>query len=196
MVRRAPVTSEVPPSVTKYLLPRERYVVTVREHPAVLLRRTFVVLLGLAIAGWLSSFVASGIAILAIWLLWVIPVLWLGMKVWDWAIHYFVITSQRLMLLQGVLLRKVNFIPLDKVTDVEFRRSQTGRLLGYGELEIMSPGQDEEMRHIRFVPYPEQVYLEVCGLIFQDMERCPECAMNIPAAARRCPYCTMPIERH
>ena len=117
------------------------------------------------------------------------------MKVWDWAIHYFVVTSKRTMLVQGVILRRVKFIPLDKVTDVEFRRSQTGRLLGYGELEIRTPAQDAVLRHVRFIPYPEQgIYLEVCGLLFQETpqdtgQRCPECAMEIPAAARLCPYC-------
>jgi rubredoxin len=61
---------------------------------------------------------------------------------------------------------------------------------------VMTPGQDSVLRRIRFLPYPEQIYLEVCGLIFQDKNtqpeytgRCPECAMEIPATARLCPYC-------
>lgn len=186
---------EMPASVNRHLLPGETHVITVREHPAVLLKHALLTLAGLAIAGWLSSSVAHGnnTAIGVIWILWLILLLWLGTQVWEWAVHYFVVTSQRLMLTQGVILRKVNFIPLKKVTDVEFQRSSAGRLLGYGEFEIMSPGQDEDMRHIRFIPYPEQIYLEVCGLMFEDTKRCPECAMNIPAAARRCPYCGTPI---
>ena len=187
----------VPASVNKYLLPGESHVITVREHPAVLLVRASLVLLGLGIAGWLSSSIGNGTAVLVIWILWVILLGWFGVKVWDWAIHYFVVTSKRIMLVQGVILRRVNFVPLDKVTDVEFRRSQTGRLLGYGELEIRTPGQDTgALQHVRFIPYPEQIYLEVTGLLFQETEqpqpmgrRCPECAMEIPAAARLCPYC-------
>jgi membrane protein YdbS with pleckstrin-like domain len=196
VARFSSVRNEVPASVNKYLLPEERQVIITRQHPAVLLGRTLLVLAGLAIAGWLSISVSTGNARLVIWILWGILVLWLGAKVWNWAIYYFVVTSRRIMLAQGVLLRRVNFIPLDKVTDVEFRRSQTGRLLGYGELEVMTPGQDAALRHIRFLPYPEQMYLEVCELLFRDREapkgtgrRCPECAMDIPAAARLCPYC-------
>ncbi len=185
---------QMPASVNKYLLPGETQVITVRENPAVLLRRALLTLAGLAIAAWLSSSVAHGnnAAILVIWIFWVILLLWLGTRVWEWAVHYFVVTSKRLMLIQGVILRRVNFIPLDKVTDVEFRRSSAGRLLGYGELEVMSPGQDEDMRHIRFIPYPEQIYLEVCGLMFQDTKRCRKCAMSIPTAAELCPYCRTP----
>ena len=195
MARLSPIRNEVPASVNKYLLPRESHVISIRQHPAVLLPRVLLALAGLGLAGLLSSSVSTDNARLVIWILWVILLLWLAAKIFAWALYNFVVTSLRIMLVQGVILRKVNFIPLDKVTDVEFRRSQTGRLLGYGELEVMTPGQDLALRHIRFLPYPEQIYLEVCGLIFQDMERCPECAMNIPAAARRCPYCTMPIER-
>ena len=191
----SPLT-QVPASVNRFLLPGESHVITVREHPAVLLPRTFLTLAGLAIAGWLSSSVAHGnnTAILVIWILWVILLLWLGMGVWEWAVHYFVTTSNRLMVAQGVITRQVNFIPLNRVTDVEFRRTPTGRLLGYGELEVMTPGQDEKMRHIRFLPYPEQIYYEVTGLMFQDTgRRCPQCAMSIPTAAKRCPHCTSQI---
>jgi membrane protein YdbS with pleckstrin-like domain len=200
--RFSPIRDEVPASVNRYLLPGERQVITIRQHPAVLLGRALLVLAGLAIAGWLSSFISNDNARLVIWILWVILVLWLVAKVWSWAVYYFVLTSKRIMLSQGIILRRVNFIPVDKVTDVEFRQSQTGRLLGYGELEVMTPGQDAALRHIRFLPYPEQMYLEVCGMLFRDTgepndtgepkdtgRRCPECAMEIPAAARLCPYC-------
>jgi uncharacterized membrane protein YdbT with pleckstrin-like domain len=189
VARFIPPSSDVPASINKYLLPRESHVITARQHPAVLLSRLSLVLLGLAVAGLLTGTVAHGKGILVVWILWAMLVLWLGIKIWDWAIHYFVVTSQRLMLAQGVILRKVNFIPLDKVTDVEYRRSSTGRLLGYGELEVYTAGQESALRHIRFVPYPNQVYQEVTGLLFKDTGQCPECAMNIPGAARRCPYC-------
>ena len=57
-------------------------------------------------------------------------------------------------------------MPLVKVTDMSFQRSATGRLFGYGEFILESAGQDQALRNVPFVPYPEQLYLEVCGLIF------------------------------
>jgi membrane protein YdbS with pleckstrin-like domain/rubredoxin len=200
VARFSPIQDQVPASVNKYLLPGESHVINVRQHPAVMLGRALLVLAGFVIAFWITIQFSHGntVALWVIWGLWGVGLLWLGAKVWGWAVYYFVITSKRILLAQGVLLRKVNFIPLDKVTDVEFRRSQSGRLLGYGELEVMTPGQDLALRHIRFLPYPEQIYLEVCGMIFRDTDRppdtgrCPECAMEIPAAARLCPYCRTP----
>ena len=39
-------------------------------------------------------------------------------------------------------------------------------MLGYGEFVLESAGQEQALRTIPFLPYPEQLYLEVCGLIF------------------------------
>lgn len=171
-MRLAPNTDTVPASVNRYLLPHERQVISVHEHPAVLIGPIALVLLGLAIAGWLSNSVANGndTAILVIWLAWVVLLLWLGAKIWDWSVNYFVVTSQRLILARGVIVRRVGMLPLAKVTDMSFRRTSIGRLLGYGEFIVESAGQDQALRNVKFIPYPEQLYLEVCGLIFKDEE--------------------------
>jgi len=160
----------VPASVGKYLLPYERHVISVREHPVVLLWRTLAVLAGLALAGYLSNSVANGnnTTILIIWLLWVVLLGWLVVKIADWWVHYFVVTSKRVILSTGVLLKRVNAIPLDKITDIEFRQSQTGRLFGFGTFEIFAQNQDTRMRTFRFLPYPAQLYLEVSGLVFKE----------------------------
>ncbi len=171
-MRLAPNTDTVPASVNRYLLPHERQVISVHEHPAVLIPPIALVLLGLAIAGWLSNSVANGngTAILVIWLAWAVLLLWLGAKIWDWSVNYFVVTSQRLILARGVIVRRVGMLPLAKVTDMSFRRTTIGRILGYGEFIVESAGQDQALRNVKFIPYPEQLYLEVCGLIFKDEE--------------------------
>ena len=175
-MRLAPNTDTVPASVNRYLLPHERQVISVHQHPAVLIGPIFLVLLGLGIAGWVSnSFTnGNGTALLVIWLLWAILLLRLLWKVLDWSLTYFVITSQRLLLAKGFLLRKVDMMPLTKVTDMSFNRSATGQILGFGEFVVESAGQDQALRHIEYLPYPEQLYLEVCGLIFKDKEESPD----------------------
>ena len=167
-MRLVPNTDTVPASVNKYLLPHERQVITVHQHPAVLIRPIFEVLVGLAIAGWLNTVVhGNSTVILVIWLVWLALLLRLVVKVLDWTVHYFVVTSQRLLLATGLIIRKVNMMPLSKVTDMSFQRTTTGRILGYGEFIVESAGQDQALRNVKFLPYPEQLYLEVCGLIFK-----------------------------
>jgi len=171
-MRLAPNTDTVPASVNRYLLPHERQVISVHQHPAVLIRPIFETLVGLAIAGWLSGYAAHGNnwVILVIWVAWALLFLRLLWKVLDWSLNYFVITSQRMLLAQGFILRKVNMMPLTKVTDMSFQRSTMGRILGYGEFIVESAGQDQALRNVKFIPYPEQLYLEVCGLIFKEEE--------------------------
>ncbi len=175
-MRLVPNTDAVPASVNKYLLPHERQVITVHQHPAVLIGPISLVLIGLAIAGWLSSSVAqgNGTVLLVIWIVWGVLFVRLAWKVFEWTLTYFVVTSQRFVLATGVLTRKVNMMPLAKVTDMSFQRSAMGRILGYGEFILESAGQDQALNRVDFLPYPEQLYLEVCGLIFKDKEESPD----------------------
>jgi len=175
-MRLAPNTDTVPASVNRYLLPHERQVISVHQHPAVLIKPIFWVLLGLAIAGFLSNALANGngTVILIIWILWLIPLGWLIWRIIDWVLTYFVITSQRLLLARGFPTRRVDMMPLTKVTDMSFNRSPVGQILGFGEFVVESAGQDQALRHIEYLPYPEQLYLEVCGLIFKDTEASPD----------------------
>jgi hypothetical protein len=86
-MRLVPNTDTVPASVNRYLLPHERQVITVHQHPAVLIRPIFELLVGLAIAGWLSNSVAhgNGTVILVIWILWAVLLLRLGSRSGEWS---------------------------------------------------------------------------------------------------------------
>ena len=110
----------------------------------------------------------SGAILLVIWLAWLILLIRLLYAIYVWLEDYFVVTSQRLLLATGVIRKSVNMMPLTKVTDMRFERSAMGRLLGYGTFIVESAGQDQALRKIDHLPYPEQLYLEVCGLIFKD----------------------------
>ncbi|HEY1820496.1 MAG TPA: PH domain-containing protein [Trebonia sp.] len=159
----------VPAAIYRVLLPHERRVITVRFHPAILIRPVAETLGGLALAGLLSTIAHLGSTLLLIiWLAWLVLVIRLLFRIYEWLEDYFVVTSQRLLLAEGVFKKTVNMMPLGKVTDMRFERSATARLLGYGTFIVESAGQDQALSKIDHLPYPEQLYLEVCGLIFKD----------------------------
>ena|SRR3984957_6749384 len=159
----------VPAAVYRVLLPHERRVITVRFHPAVLIRPVAETLGGLALAGLLSTIAhLTTTILLVIWLAWLVLVVRLLFRIYSWLEDYFVVTSQRLLLAEGVFKKTVNMMPLGKVTDMRFERSATARLLGYGTFIVESAGQDQALSKIDHLPYPEQLYIEVCGLIFKD----------------------------
>ncbi len=66
-MRLVPNTDTVPASVNRYLLPHERQVITVHQHPAVLIRRIFEVLIGLAVV--ITSLYPGMTVLLARWVL-------------------------------------------------------------------------------------------------------------------------------
>jgi hypothetical protein len=159
-----------PASINRYLLPHEHQVITVRRHPAVLMRTVGEVLGGLIAAAVLSNTFGAGndLLVSVVWYAWLII---LGRFVWkvsEWSVDYFVVTNQRMLLTTGLITRKVAMMPLSKVTDMSFQRSILGRMLGYGEFVLESAGQDQALRTVGYLPYPEQLYLEVCGMIFPD----------------------------
>ena len=192
-----------PASVDRYLLPQERSgrVITVRKHPAVL-----VVPIAVTVAGLVGAFLLSATLLRTnaplrdvVWILWIGLALYLIWKAVNWAVDYFVVTSQRIMLTSGLFTRKVGMMPLGKVTDMSFQRSFGGQLFGYGEFIIESAGQDQALRNIDHIPYPEQLYLEVCEMLWPPAPP-PDCKMcngsgNVMLAEERrliavtCPNC-------
>jgi uncharacterized membrane protein YdbT with pleckstrin-like domain len=160
----------VPASVYRVLLPHERRVITVRFHPAVLIKPVLATLGGLAVAGLISTLIRglSSTVLLAVWLAWLLVLIWMLFCVYQWLEDYFVVTSARLLLATGVVKKTVNMMPLSKVTDMRFERSAAGRLFGFGTFIVESAGQDQALHTIDHLPYPEQLYIEVCGLIFKD----------------------------
>jgi membrane protein YdbS with pleckstrin-like domain len=167
-----------PAAVNKYLLPHEHQVITVRKHPAVLIGPIAIALAGLLIALVLGTTVLrsshSGILVLVLAVVGLL--FYLGFKAWEWSEDYFVVTSDRMLEASGVFTRKIAMMPLVKVTDMSFQRSTLGRLLGFGDFILESAGQDQALRTIDHVPYPEQLYLEICALIFPaEKIPCPQC---------------------
>jgi hypothetical protein len=43
-------------------------------------------------------------------------------------------------------------------------------MLGYGTFILESAGQDQALSTVDYIPYPEQLYLEVCSLIFKPLK--------------------------
>jgi hypothetical protein len=168
MVMRQASGPSTPVAVNKYLLPNEEQMAYTRMHPAVLLGPSAQALAGLLVAAVLTAVVLHGNTVL-VFIVWIGFGVLLARLAWyaaNWWVDYFVVTSARLVLSTGLFTRKIAMMPLQKVTDMSFRRSLGGRMLGYGEFIVESAGQDQALRNIEYLPYPEDLYLLVCGMIF------------------------------
>jgi Bacterial PH domain len=68
----------------------------------------------------------------------------------------------------GLASRTAAAMPLDRVTGLTLQRTVLGRLLGYGTLIVASPGRRQAFRKFRYLPYPEQLYLEISALLWPE----------------------------
>jgi hypothetical protein len=162
------VPAKIPPIVDSILMPSERRVITVRLHPAMLVGPTLAVIGGL-IAASVLSFLNLGVGALAItWAAWGFTVLYSLARLARWPASYFIVTDVRFVLIRGILARDVVTVPLARATNLALRRSFAGRLFGYGEFVLYGAVSRQAIRNVKFLPYPEQLYLEVMGLIFKD----------------------------
>jgi membrane protein YdbS with pleckstrin-like domain len=173
----------LPPEVTGYLLPHERTAISVHRHPAI-----FVIPVGLLVAscvaaGILTAFVISDNAVVLglVWGVCFALLVYLLAQVAAWWRSYFVVTRARIIFIRGLVARKVTTIPLVKITNLTLRRSSMGSLLGYGTIVADLAGSDSIP--INYMPYPEQLFLEVCEVAqigdYAEDEAEPEPEENI-----------------
>ena len=125
----------------------------------------------LLVAGILTAYVeASQPATTYIWLITLGVLVWVGWRFFVWYVERFIVTDRRLMLVTGLLNRRVAVIPLRKVTDMTYQRTGVGRLFGYGGLVIESAAQDQALREVDYLPNPDALYQRVSQLLFSRPE--------------------------
>jgi uncharacterized membrane protein YdbT with pleckstrin-like domain len=67
---------------------------------------------------------------------------WLVMAFVKWRTTYFVVTSERVVYRTGVFARHGVEIPLDRINNINFHQGIIERLVGAGDLEIESAGEE------------------------------------------------------
>jgi hypothetical protein len=124
------------------------------------------VLIGLGIAGVLSSLLKfSGDMLLAVRLAWGLLLLRLAWKTINWSVNYYIVTADRMLVISGVLARDVVMIPFAQLISIDYERSQLGRIIGYGSFILDVDDQVMPTWQINFLPYPEQLYLEIFSIV-------------------------------
>ena len=154
---------------TRYLAEDEQAILEMRRHPMVLLRPAAAALGALvgasaigALVSWEdgSDFIDTVVGLVAIFFVGRIMV-----KALLWWVDRIVVTNHRIFEVSGVLARKVASMPLERVTDMTYRRSLAGRLFGYGELVLESAGQTQALDSICYLRSPDEFYRTVTSLV-------------------------------
>jgi uncharacterized membrane protein YdbT with pleckstrin-like domain len=95
----------------------------------------------------------------------------LAERVFAWRHEVFLATNSRLMLVHGLATRKVDIMPMAKVTDMRYDRSLLGQIFGYGVFILESAGQDQALSRINFIPQPDMHYQLISAVIFAPNQK-------------------------
>jgi membrane protein YdbS with pleckstrin-like domain len=163
-------TREPSDLVRRYLFPTEKFRGEWRRHWIHLVKRLSLGVLITFILGYIAGFLAKEGYQDALTIL---VVIWLGVLGWvlwdvaEWYYDRFILTNKRVMVISGIIARKVAMLPLARVTDMKYTQSPLGRILGYGTFEIESAGQDQALRKVSNLPNPTDLYLQVVEEMYE-----------------------------
>lgn len=102
-------------------------------------------ILALAVLMWALSWDASVIQTvveIAALIGLVVGLVKMGTAIWDWHNTEYAITDKRILRAEGILNKRVASTSLEKVNDVLLDQSLFGRILGFGDLDILTAADE------------------------------------------------------
>jgi hypothetical protein len=166
--RLLPLEDEPSSLTARYLLPTEQFRGEWRRHWVRPVNR-YLATLALAVAGVLlvnryvpARYLPASRA--------AVPVLGglIGLHVLAaWRVGRFVLTQKRVLLVGGVLRRRVSMAPLHRLTDLRFEQSTPGRLANYGDFVLEGMSFFSRIRRIYALPRPNELYLRVVEEMYE-----------------------------
>ncbi|MGG5257693.1 PH domain-containing protein [Phycicoccus avicenniae] len=159
-------------SLERQLAEGERIVIRTRQHPAVLVRKALWPVAALVVYLWFDTGLHVAEQVLRLTGI----VLLVGLVRLGWAelqrrYRWIVVTNKRILKHEGVLDVSVPMMRLTKVTDMTYRRTLLGELLGFGTIIIESAGQQQAIRELTFIPEPDHVNAALNSEIFGEKPR-------------------------
>jgi membrane protein YdbS with pleckstrin-like domain len=154
--------------IERYLADGERVVFVLRRHVVELAPAVGMWLLALGL-GVLAGFIDSAhpswhAGVIGGWVV-LAGGAALAIRSWAWWGALYVLTDRRVLLVEGVIGRRVRAVPLSKVTHTDYQRSFLGRIFGYGALSLDSPGAASGLRELTNIPRPDEIYRLIMSLV-------------------------------
>jgi uncharacterized membrane protein YdbT with pleckstrin-like domain len=74
----------------------------------------------------------------------------------SWRMNVYVLTNRRVVEATGVLSKRVSDSSLEKLTDVVLKQSIFGRMLGYGDIEVLTAAAGAGINYLKQIRRPMQ----------------------------------------
>lgn len=126
---------------------RQHWLALAREAAAqlALIVAALVLLLLVTLAG-ISGTLRDIVSLLGLVLL-ILGLLWGGQAVWAWRSQDYCITTHRVVKVEGILTKRSADSSLEKINDAILTQTLLGRMLGYGDLEVLTASEEAVDRY-------------------------------------------------
>lgn len=68
----------------------------------------------------------------------IVSLAWLGKHYWSWSAQDYIVTNRRVLKVEGILNKRSADSSLEKINDAVLEQNLFGRILGYGDLDILT----------------------------------------------------------
>lgn len=152
----------------EHLIPGEELRISVRRHAACLVRPVARAALAVAVLLVLALELPDDAAVVqnVLWWASVAVLVHLSVLLRSWWVERLEVTTQRMLLTQGIVTKTVTMMPLRKVTDLTFTHTPFGRVLGYATMSVESAGADKALSRLTYLPWGEQLRHDLTSLVF------------------------------
>lgn len=74
------------------------------------------------------------------------------------------LTNRRVLMAESPWSRDISSVALGRITDISIHQTNTGGFFGYSHLKVETAGQDQALKHINFLRYPDDFYQSLVTL--------------------------------
>lgn len=153
-----------------YLVGDERALLTTRMHPMMLWREALETLAALVVCtwviGWLPMSLLTDAAAIAI----LVMLARMAWYVLLWHRTTITVSDRRLVMMTGIVVRKLFMLPFRQLTDMTLLEPIVGRVLGYGTIVVESAGQDQALSDVHHIPDPITFYQVLANVVFKGRQ--------------------------
>jgi hypothetical protein len=115
----------------------------------------------------------------------VLAIVWSGIVIWRWTSEDYLVTNRRVLKVEGVLNKHSADSALDKINDAVLDQSIIGRMLDFGDLDILTANEESVDRYKRLnhAPAFKREMLEQKNNLEMDIHHVPSPPLRAGAPA-------------
>ena len=143
-----------------------------------------VILFGARVGMGGEGIAQSGVGYLAFGAV-VVALVLLARVYWSWYAQDYIVTNRRVLKVEGILNKRSADSSLEKINDAVLEQNVLGRILGYGDLDILTAAEAsvDQYRMLNAAPRFKKVMLDAKHELEIELGRAPGAPMNTPGTS-------------